>query len=166
MHRLLPFLAALFLLYSGWQFIQSQYPNFEGISEAQAVPQGIQPIGLATIQKFLKQPGRRVLFLYASWCPYCHKQMEGFKQLKAQYPLDDIIAVSIDKKPEQLLKHYQKVPTTPFEPLIYQGESELMDFLREEGGSFRGGIPYFAIFHDGAYVGESLGLTHPKELAH
>ncbi|MDG1287582.1 MAG: thioredoxin-like domain-containing protein [Rickettsiales bacterium] len=165
MRRILPYLALAFLVFSGWTYFNGHSSSFSGISEAHALPAGIEAIRLDEIKSFLNADKPRILFLYASWCPYCQKQIAGFKTFHEKYPLANMIAVSTDKKPSAFAKYINSKNGVPFTPYIYQGDSKLIDYLKERGGSFSGGIPYFAIFEKGELKQEFLGLTHPEKLA-
>ena len=164
MRKIFSFIIIAFLTFSGWAYLQNKNYVFSGISEAQALPAGIEAINLAEIKSFLSADEARVLFLYASWCPYCQKQIRGFQLLYDQYPTDRIIAVSTDQNPEAFQKYVTSYENMPFTPYIYQGNG-LAEYLKEQGSTFNGGIPYFAIFKNGKFKQEFIGLTHPKELA-
>lgn len=163
MRKFFVLFATGFLLFSGWVYFQSRYPAFSGISEAEALPVGVNPIKLAEIKSFLNADKPRILFLYASWCPYCKKQIEGFKYFYEQYPPNAVLAVSTDKKPEQFAQYIAQHNGFPFTPYIYQGGRELVDYLETQGASFSGGIPYFAVFEKGQFKQEFMGLTHPAK---
>lgn len=164
MRKFLPYLAFGFLLFAAMSFYKQQNSSVLGVSSAQALPANIEGINLAEVKSFLNQDGPRILFLYASWCPYCHKQIEGFKYFLEQYPTDHILAVSTDKKPENFAQFVRK-NGMPFTPYIYQDSEDLLSYLKQSGSSFGGGIPYFVVFQKGKYKQEFMGLTHPEKLA-
>ena len=167
MRKFLSYFSIAFLAFASWVYFTGQNPElseFSGISEAEAVPARVKAVKLDGIKDFINSGEHRVLFLHASWCPYCRKQLRGFNELKDQYPTDHIMAISTDSNAKKFAKSLEEADSNLFTPYIYQGRSELKDFIIEQGGTFNGGIPYFAIFKNGKFVRESLGLTHPKLL--
>lgn len=164
MRKLISFIFISLLLFSGMAYLNSYNTEFSGISEAQALPDGIEGINLDEIKSFISSDEPRIIFFYASWCPYCKKQMRGFKLLKDQYPTDKILAISTDEDPEKFRQYIKSYEGFPFKPYIYQGTG-LVEYLKNQGSSFNGGIPYFAGFKKGEFKQEFIGLTHPKELA-
>lgn len=165
MRKIFPSLAIAFLLYAGFVFYQSNNSGFTGISDAQALPSDVVPITLDEIKSFVSADSPKAIFLYASWCPYCKKQMTGFTYFLDKYPVDDIIAISTDQDPEKLSAYIKNGKSMPFTPYIYTGSENLMDYIKQAGGTFGGGIPYFAVFEKGEFKQEFLGLTHPEILA-
>jgi len=164
MRNIIPYLALAFLIFAGWNFLNSQNSSFTGISDAQALPAETEAITLEEIKSFVSADEPRIIFLYASWCPYCKKQINGFKLFHKEYPMTNMIAVSTDKNSDDFVQYIASKNGVPFEPYIYQGGSELADYLKEQSSSFNGGIPYFAIFEKGKFKQEFLGLTHPQTL--
>ena len=165
MRKLFSYGAIAFLLFAAFTAFNHSNSGFTGISNAQALPAELEPINLDEIKSFLSAKEPRILFLYASWCPYCKKQMAGFAYFLDKYPTDNIIAVSTDQHPEKLAAYLKEGKTMPFTPYIYTGDDSLMKYIKEAGGSFGGGIPYFAVFENGKFKQEFMGLTHPKILA-
>lgn len=165
MRKFLSYFSILFLLYAAFSLYQSTDSGFTGISDAQALPSNLEPITLDEIKSFASADSPKVIFLYASWCPYCKKQMAGFVHFLDKYPIDDIIAISTDKEPEKLSHYINQGNPMPFTPYIFVGDDDLMEYINQAGGNFGGGIPYFATFEKGQFKQEFMGLTHPEKLA-
>ncbi len=165
MRNFLLFSASGFFLYALFVFFSPNNARYFSVSDAQAaLPAGIQTINLAEIKSYVAADEPRVVFLYASWCPYCKKQMAGFEHFKKEYPLENMIAISTDSKLENLVKYITTNPSSRT-PYIYEGGPEIVEYLEEQGGSFSGGIPYFAVFKGGKFQTEFVGLTHPELIA-
>ena len=147
-----------------WQWIENRRPNFTGISDAAAIPAIIQPIELAEIEQRIQSSPVTVLFFYASWCPYCHQQIQTLGQSNTQ----NLLAISIDQQPKKLAKfvsQYEQINGSyPFPARIYQGGTELAQYLLSKGARFSGSIPYFAIFQQGNLVKQYRGLTPTDQL--
>lgn len=125
----------------------------------------VNPVGTGEIQDFINAGGTRILFLYASWCPYCKKQIEGFRQFPDANLAGRIMAISTDSSRVKFAKFMQQQQNFPFVPYIYEGYEDLSFFIRQHGGSFSGGIPYFIVFQNGQFKQEFIGLTHPQKLS-
>ena len=44
----------------------------------------------------IKQPGRKVVFIYATWCPYCREKIPALIELESAKP-GSVYPVSIDE---------------------------------------------------------------------
>ena len=162
MRKIFSIFAVVFLLFAGFSLYNSQNPN---PLDAQALPSNVKPINLDEIKSFVSADSPKIIFLYASWCPYCKKQMSGFAYFIDQYPTDDIIAISTERDAEDFSDYVRNSKSFPFTPYIYTGKEDLASYIKKAGGSFSGGIPYFAVFHKGKFKQDFIGLTHPEELA-
>ena len=127
--------------------------------------QTITPQEIASKIETTHQPF--ILFVYASWCPYCKKQIKEMNAaLTGVDPitLPPIIGVSIDSNPDAysaFLTHQGKMP---WDSRLYMGEASLEAILSKYGSSFDGPIPYLAVIKDQEVVKEFSGLTDPADL--
>lgn len=89
-----------------------------------------------------------LVFIYASWCPYCRTQKPVIEQMQAQYAnVLNVVAISIDKDPAGLARYLSHDPTT-LEVYRVAGD-KFLDFrvaLAATGSKFTGAIPYSAYF--------------------
>lgn len=71
---------------------------------------------------------RRVIFEYASWCPYCQAVIPKMIQLE-QFKKGSVVAISIDTNPEDFALYTNKFKLIPFR-LIMLTRFEGEDLLR------------------------------------
>lgn len=157
------FFSAIIVLMMGVEYLTSSGNAIGGISQDSNVPANIQPIELMEIQRRLEGDKEVLLFLYASWCPYCHKQLALIQAL----PLlkrEKILAVSIDRNAADFSKFVAEFPNYPVSPRIFRGDTQFMDYLKSKNSQFTGGIPYLARFSQGELREEFLGLTSTQKL--
>lgn len=88
---------------------------------------------------------RRVILLYASWCPYCQAVMPKMIQLE-QFKKGSVIAVSIDTSPEDFALYVNKFKVLPFRLLLldrFEGEdlARLSKALEPFGVEPSSGVP-------------------------
>lgn len=109
-----------------------------------------------------------VLVLYASWCPFCKKQMDILKEFNKTNPEVKITAISIDKKPQAMSDFIAERPHLNFfTPYVVSAESrgELKSRLSSLDLQFRGGIPFLAFFKaDNTLYGQASGLVGLDQL--
>lgn len=114
----------------------------------------------------LKNAGRPTLvFIYASWCPYCQKEFTSYEMLKEQFPDSTLqtLAISIDKDPlalsDFLLTRFPNKPFTPY----HLDTKEIPIFFRalgDRGPQPKGSIPYMVLFDaDQKFIQEFSGLV-------
>lgn len=126
----------------------------------------LHPLSAEAIKKELAASGGKpaLLFLYASWCPYCKKQFPIIEELsKSGY---HIIPVSVDKDAAALATFLGKNhPHTPLAPYIAENSGDIMTWLGGLGLSYRGSIPYMVAFSgQGTPVKHFQGLTAREPL--
>lgn len=105
-----------------------------------------------------------LMFVYASWCPWCKKQFPMIKALQMRFGDDVHFAyVSIDDDSYALsrflMKEYPKPEFTPY----HVSEASRSDFygaLAAHGFTHSGSIPYLILTtKDGGRAAEFRGLT-------
>jgi len=108
-----------------------------------------------------------LIFVFASWCPYCKKLFPELLALQAEekdtFRLE---LVSIDRKPGKL-EAYLATQKLPDGIKIYrygteEGLNSLLAFMKTHALHYDGGIPYMTIFLDSKPVAELVGSI-PKE---
>ena len=108
-----------------------------------------------------------ILLVFASWCPYCKKQIDRLTALTPEQrtAIPQILAVSIDAQPEAFSRMRATYPGLFFETRIYEGNASLEALLHNYASRFNGGIPYLAVFHNKKIIKEFNGLINPVMLA-
>ncbi len=93
-----------------------------------------------------KSKGRKVIFIYASWCPHCRK---AFPQLMAieEKKSGSIFAVSVDKKKKDIINYLKKYGKLPLRPIILKG-SDKHGVEKAFGVSPRSGVPHFILLDE------------------
>ncbi len=109
-----------------------------------------------------------LLFIYATWCPYCRQQFPVVTDIIKRYGSKiNVVALSIDQEADTLSSFLAKKPQPlPFTPYIAPktGSTAYMVMLQEAGGHFSGSIPYTALFKaDGTLTTQLPGLTMKEE---
>lgn len=107
-----------------------------------------------------------LLFVYTSWCPYCHKMYPILNEAALTQTDLKFSAISIDKdraaianylatqKPSGLVPH---TINDPFEQV------EFINALQREKLRFNGGIPFLAVFYKGKPIAEVPGALEKAE---
>lgn len=116
----------------------------------------------------VKQNGPTLLFVYASWCPYCKKQIGEFAQLQRQRggePLQ-IIYASLDSDIHALATFMmQQHPNADFTPYHVQNGYSFGNALKEYGFTPDGGVPHLMLFgKDGKPITEFKGLQRASAI--
>ncbi len=108
-----------------------------------------------------------ILFVYASWCPYCKKQitnMDNALKQNSALKLPPILAVSVDADPTAYAHFIANYPSLPWSSKLYMGQASLEEILSRYGSNFNGPIPYLAIVKDKKILKQFSGLTEAEEL--
>ncbi len=108
-----------------------------------------------------------VLFIYASWCPYCKRMFPIIDDIASN--MSDkyrVIAFSIDESKQGLATYLaSKTPSPAFKTLTVAHRDEFAQFghiVRKKGLQFTGAIPYIAVF-DNAELVNTFGGAVPRE---
>lgn len=159
-------------------FSATTNPNIhtqQGIdAEAQPAHAATEPDGPITIQHIdaealnnaiISADKPTLLFVYASWCPYCQQQFPVISEIKEQYSdRVNIIGLSTDRSDEALANFLaQKPQPLAFSPYRVKTEhgAGFQDWLRGKGGNFRG-VPYSILFSTDGSIMEIYSGLNPK----
>lgn len=106
-----------------------------------------------------------LLFIYASWCPYCKKQFPIVQAIQARYPAEKlgVAFISIDGDPYELsaflMETYSEAPFTPYH-VSDANRPEVDEVLAQYGFAPEGAVPHLMILDgQGKAAGEFKGLT-------
>lgn len=111
-----------------------------------------------------------LLFVYASWCPYCKEQFKMLRALQTRYPDGlHIEYISLDENPyalsEFLMSTYPERPFTPYHVAQGEDRASFDSALAKWGFSPDGGIPHLMLLDaDGKKSAEFKGLTQISAL--
>lgn len=112
-----------------------------------------------------------LLFIYASWCPYCKQEIEALKAIRKRFGTDELqlLYVSVDQNPYALSQFMlDRQPEERYTPYHVQREDigAFIESLKNHYGiNFDGSVPHLAIFSaDGRLQHESLGLVSAYRL--
>lgn len=162
-------IVALFFAFAGISMLPSSLtasPEVKKYAENTLVELDGESL-VATIDQGAGSPN--LLFMYASWCPYCKKQFVMLKALKARFGDDlHITYVSVDKDAYDLSRFmmdtYPKQPFTPYHAAPKNRES-FDAALQRYGFAPSGSIPHLILFDaKGKSVREFKGLTPIPQL--
>lgn len=110
----------------------------------------------------------QLLFIYASWCPFCKRQFVSINQIHGAFGKDKLTVhyISVDDNvwtlAEYLDEHYPEKPFTPFHVEALPREA-FYDVFRDMGYTIKGGIPMTLLLDkDGKPVKQFTGLTEMK----
>lgn len=158
-------IVGLFMAFGGTGMVASGVgasPEVKAFAENRLVPMDTYEYG----QVMAQANGRPTLmFVYASWCPWCKKQFPMLDALQARFNDKELqmVYVSIDKNPYELTRFLMDTyPQQPFTP--YHANSrvigEFYDALAQKGFTHTGSIPYLVLTDkNGKAAGEFRGLT-------
>ena len=118
---------------------------------------GIEKIHRAPAEKIvdfiLKQPGRKVIFIYASWCTYCRKNIPAMIDIEKAKP-GSVFAVSVDSRPQALGAYLSQYPEVPFDALMMQ-DNRSNAIENAFGVPARRGVPYKILLDENNAVYQS-----------
>jgi thiol-disulfide isomerase/thioredoxin len=106
-----------------------------------------------------------VLFIYTSWCPYCHRM---FPMVNEAANAEDIrfLAISIDSDRAALANYLAEFQSLNLAPYVITETADKRAFaqvLWDQDLKFRGGIPYIAVFQQGKPVVEIPGALEKAD---
>lgn len=106
-----------------------------------------------------------VLFIYTSWCPYCHRM---FPMVNDAAKAEDInfLAVSIDTDRAALANFLAEFESLFLTANVITETADKRAFaqaLWDRDLKFRGGIPYFIVFYQGKPVAEIPGALEKAD---
>jgi len=87
---------------------------------------------------------KRVLLVYASWCPHCQTIFPKLIDIEKDYP-GSVQAISMDKDIDKFKEFTKQFPNLTIDPLIWNKEFHLGISLGELGVNFPGFIPFIAL---------------------
>lgn len=112
-----------------------------------------------------------LLFIYASWCPYCKQEIEALKAIRQRFGTDDLqlLYVSVDQNPfalsQFMLNRQTEERYTPYHVKRADIGTFRESLQNRYGIAFDGSVPHLAIFSaDGTLQHESLGLVSAYRL--
>jgi thiol-disulfide isomerase/thioredoxin len=107
-----------------------------------------------------------LLFVYTSWCPYCHKMFPLFNAEAARSDDMRFLAISTDRDRAALRNYLAAQQPVHVGHAIIADPFAQMDFIRgmeAQGLRFQGGIPFLAVFHHGKPIAEVPGALEKAE---
>lgn len=126
---------------------------------------GITIVDPSEIERWLGQQGRpRLLYIYASWCPYCREQTPVTTEIMRDYA-DKIDHRSLSFDREKLgLAHYLNNLEKPvlLDPVMASEEtySQIIALLHHHDIYYTGSIPFAVLFDEnGKKVAEFNGVV-------
>ena len=108
-----------------------------------------------------------ILFVYTSWCPYCHKMFPLVNALAAEAKDMNVIAVSIDRDRAALANYLATQQPLALMPRTITDPYQQLDFieaLQAEQLRYQGSIPFLAVFYQGKPIAEVPGALEKAEL--
>ncbi len=91
---------------------------------------------------------RRVVMLYASWCPYCRQKMPAMMDIEKGNP-GTVIAVSVDESGSDFARYVKQMRDPPFELILSKdSEYKLARTLKRYGAGPWDGIPHFILLDE------------------
>lgn len=91
---------------------------------------------------------KRILMIYASWCPSCVQKMPRVMDIERVKP-GSVIAVSIDDNHADFARFVRKMENPPFKVILSkESEDKLRDALEAYGVERWEYIPHFVLFDE------------------
>lgn len=145
--------------------VTHNYTEIE-VAQARAIPVVSTK---AVLPAIIAENRPTLLFIYASWCPYCRQQFSVLSQLHAEYGHNiHFTALSLDSDARQLNRFLVNIPTPFFFDPVILKPTERHSFIRlmqDRGSHFDGAIPHIIVFtEDSAITFERVGLTRADTL--
>jgi thiol-disulfide isomerase/thioredoxin len=139
--------------------------------EAKAFSEKLVELDAKTFPDILAKDRPTLVFVYASWCPYCKEQFGVLESLSARFGNDvlHIAYISVDENPyelsQTLVDKYEKgVPFTPYHVSPMEKDGFYQGF-ESYGFKPNGGIPYLLLFDSEQKPKQQFyGLTSPLPL--
>ncbi len=98
------------------------------------------------VEYVYSKPGKRVVLIYASWCPYCREKLPGLMDLERQKK-GSVIAVSVDENPDTLMRYLGGFQSIPFHVFVSKDiASGAVE--KQFGAKARTGIPYVILLDE------------------
>ncbi len=156
--------------YGGQYFAEqgTQAVSSPGDSAPPAASSGevaIQPLSQMKLERLTHNQGKpSLLFIYASWCPYCQRQFPVIHELQEAYGDDlQLIVTSVDRNRDDLADFLADKPQ-PLEFTPYHvSATEAAGFrtwMDQKNAEYGGSIPHSVLLNDkGELVSVFSGLT-------
>lgn len=88
---------------------------------------------------------RRIIMIYASWCPHCRIAMPDMMRIGRKYS-DSIIAISVDESGRDFARYVETLEPSPFELILSKdSDSALAYRLQKYGIKPWAGVPYYIV---------------------
>lgn len=107
-----------------------------------------------------------VLFIYTSWCPYCHQMFPLVNQAALDHPELRFIAVSTDKDRAAIANYLAEIKPLHLSPVNVSDPNlhlDIINAMNQMDLRYKGGIPYMAVFHKGKSVAEVPGMLEKAD---
>ncbi len=101
---------------------------------------------------------KRVLLVYASWCPHCQVIYPELTKIEKEFP-KSIKAISMNKDQNRLKRFLNKFPDSTIEPIVWDTEYHMGASLNELGIEFSGYIPFIALINANGDVTQQGHVT-------
>jgi thiol-disulfide isomerase/thioredoxin len=138
--------------------------------EVRAVIKSIIVVPPETLaQRFATSEKPTLLFVYASWCPYCRQVLPYLLHLQDTGALAQVnplfLSLDGDKRPLAIyIVHAEYAGRyTPYIISQWQGDA-VKQSLQQLGSNYRGAIPYIALFDKEKLIGEISGMPGETQL--
>ncbi len=93
-----------------------------------------------------EKEGRKAVFIYTSWCPYCRKKLPAMVQIEGMRK-GSVIPISVDEDPNALLRYVMKIKNFPFHTFVLN-EKRGGELERRFGANPRTGVPYIILLDE------------------
>jgi len=105
--------------------------------------------------------GRRVVFLYASWCGYCRAHLPEIIKIEKEKK-GSVIAISLDKDPDTFARYIstRHGDDFPLVPIVWNREGDLHRALKRFGIEPTNAIPFSAWLDEQGYM-KQQGVIKP-----
>ncbi|MGB0720534.1 MAG: thioredoxin domain-containing protein [Bdellovibrionales bacterium] len=100
-----------------------------------------------------KPPGKKIVFLYASWCGPCKALMPKMVALEAAHP-NTISVLSVDRNPRALMRYVGGYERFPFRNFVLKGKMDaaFTQTMRQLGVEFPRTVPHVALIEPNGHV--------------
>lgn len=126
----------------------------------------VYPLPANVIGKYIKgtKGQKRVVMIYASWCPYCKEKFPHMIDMERVRP-GSVIAISVDEDHAAFARFVRKYKDIPFKSIVHDGsKQQLVGVMKLFGGRAWDGVPSFYLIDEQNRVVKE-GNFYPQQIA-